>query len=89
MTITSIRDYQSRDIIEALLDLMERAEQGKLRGFAFAIKTGTRSHRLGITGDYWRDPSEALACVTRMEYRLNELMSERGDDGPETKTMPL
>lgn len=86
--VTDISEYEGREIVAALLELLERAQQGRLRGFAFAVKTGPRKHRLGITGDYWRDPYDALGCVTRMEYKLNQLISQR-DDEPDTSTMPL
>lgn len=88
MNVTTIEDYRSRDMIEALEDLLGRARKGQLRGFAFAIKVGSRRHRVGFTGTYWDDPTEALGCVTRMEYKLNQLISSR-DGEPETRTMPL
>lgn len=88
MTVTRIDEYQSRDIISALQDLLARAENGRLRGFAFAIKLGPRHHRIGFTGDYWNDPYDLLGCVTRMEYKVNQVISSRDDD-PETNTMPL
>lgn len=87
-SVTDISEYEGREIIAALVDLLERAHQGRLRGLAFAVKTGPRKHRLGITGDYYRDPYDALGCVTRMEYKLNQLISAR-DDEPDTSTMPL
>ncbi len=89
MQVIRIRDYQGRDIVEALIDLLERAQDGKLRGFAFAIKIGPHNHRIGITGDYWGDPGELLACATRLEYKLNVMMDGGEDTGPPTRTMPL
>lgn len=67
---------------------MSRAKEGKLRGLAFAVKTGPKRHRIGFAGDYWRDPVEALGCITRMAYKANQLISSRDDD-PETSAMPL
>lgn len=88
MTVARIDDYQHREIVIALRDLLERAEKGRIKGFAFSIKTGPKRHRIGFTGDYWTDPYEVLGCVTRMEYKVNQLISAR-DDEPETRTMPL
>jgi len=88
MSVTTIDEYRSRDTIAALRDLLNRAERGQIRGLAFAIKVGARRHRLGFTGHYYEDPIETLGCVTRMEYKLNQLISAR-DGEPETRTMPL
>lgn len=88
MSITRIEEYHARDTVAALRDLLERAEAGRLRAFAFAIKTGPKRHRYGFTGDYRTDPAEALGCVTRMEYKVNQLMSAN-DHEPETQNMPL
>lgn len=88
MAITRIDEHLDRDTILALQDLLARAENGQIRGLAFAIKTGPKRHRIGFTGQYWADPIETLGCVTRMEYKLNQLISAR-DGEPETSTMPL
>lgn len=88
MSVTRIDEHKSRDTIEALQDLLVLAERGQLRGLAFAIKTGTRRHAIGFTGHYLDDPIETLGCVTRMEYKLNQLISAR-DDEVETRSMPL
>lgn len=88
MTITRIAEYRGHDIIPALLDLLDRANEGKLRGLAFAIKVGPHSHRLGLTGEYLRDPHGALICATRLTHRLNQMIDD-DDGGPATSTMPL
>lgn len=88
MPVTKIEEHKSRDTIEALQDLLVLAESGQLRGLAFAIKTGIRRHSIGFTGHYRVDPIETLGCITRMEYKLNQLISARDDD-VETRSMPL
>lgn len=88
MNVTRISDYQHRDMILALNDLLAQARAGRLRAFMFATKTGTRRHSIGLTGEYWDDPTDALGVVTRMEYKVNQLISARDDD-PTTDTMPL
>lgn len=88
MSVTRIEEYQARDIIQALQYLLSRVESGRVRGLAFAIKVGPKRHQYGFLGDYRSDPAEALGCVTRMEYKVNQLMSA-GDHEPETRNMPL
>lgn len=88
MSVTRIDEHQTREVEDALLELLERHRRTGLRAFAFTIKTGPRRHRIGITGDYWTDPAELLAVATRMEYKANQLISSRDDD-PETSSMPL
>lgn len=88
MNVTKITDYQNRETIEALRELLSRAEQGRIRAFAFSVKTGTKRHLIGFTGDYWTDPADALGSITRMEYKANQLISAR-DDEPDTRSMPL
>lgn len=88
MAVTKISEYESREIIHALQDLLERAIAGRVKGFAFSIKTASKRHRIGFTGDYWRDPTEALGVITRMEYKANQLISALEDE-PETGHAPL
>lgn len=87
VNITDIKERNSRDTVATLEDLMRRARLGQISGMAFAIKTGARSHRIGFTGHYLDDPLEALGCVTRMGYRLNQMAES--DDESDTRSMPL
>lgn len=88
MSVTRITDHQSRDTIDALRDLLKRAEDGRLRAFAFSVKTASKRHLIGFTGDYWADPTDALGSITRMEYKVNQLISAREDE-PDTGHTPL
>lgn len=88
MNVTKISEHASREVVETLDYLLGRARKGQIRALAFAIKTGPRRHRIGFSGEYWDDPVETLGCVTRMEFKLNQLISER-DGETETRTMPL
>lgn len=80
MNVTRISEYQSRDMVASLRDLLERAEQGKLKALAFSAKTGPKRHVIGLVGDYWTDPIEALAVATRIEFKCNQLISSREDE---------
>lgn len=88
MNVTRISDYQNRDTVSALKDMLARAQAGKLRGVAFAVKTGAKRHLMGMTGEYWDDPHEALSVATRMEYKINQVISGR-DDEQRTDFAPL
>lgn len=88
MTVTRITEEGTRETIAALEDLLQRARAGQIYGIAFSIKTGPKQHRIGFTGEYWRDPVQLLGCVTRMEYKVNHIISDR-DNEHDTMTMPL
>lgn len=88
MVVTRIGEHQSRETVGVLEELLARATRGEITALAFAIKTGPRKHRIGITGEYWRDPVQVLGVVTRLEYRVNHIISGR-DDEQQTETMPL
>lgn len=88
MTVTKISEHASRETVDALSELLARAQAGQISGLAFAIKTGPKRHRICFTGEYWRDPVQLLGCVTRMEYRVNHIISDR-DGEADTRTMPL
>lgn len=88
MSVTRIDEHHNHDTVEALRDLLRKAEAGQLRGLGFVVKVGLRRHRIGFTGDYLDDPVQVLGCVTRMEYKVNQLISSR-DSEPETRSMPL
>jgi len=88
MNVTKIENYQNRETIAALRDLLERAERGAVRGMAFTIKVRGNRHMVGFTGDYHANPHEMLGVITRMEYKVNQLISALDDD-PETTSMPL
>lgn len=83
--VTTMND---KETVEVLRDLLARAEDGRLRGIAFAIKSGPHVHRIGFTGDYWHHPDEALVGAGRMAYKANQLIAARNDE-PETGSMPL
>ena len=88
MNVTKIELARHRDTIAALRDLLQRAEAGGARGLVFAIKTRSKRHLVGFTGDYADDPHEMLGIVTRLEYKANQLISSEEDE-PGTDLMPL
>lgn len=88
MRVVRFADYEPGDTIQALEDLLTRAKAGQIRGIGFFFTTGSRRHRLGLTGHYIRDPFDALACATRLEYKINQIIST-ADDELATATIPL
>lgn len=81
--ITKLVEYRNRDTIAALEEMLRLALDGKLRGLVFtAWASGRRRHALGITGDYWSDPAQALAAANRMAYLLNEYITDADTGQP-------
>jgi len=77
MSITEILEYKNRNTIEALTDILHRAHLGRINGLVFIYKSGPKRHRVGITGDYWEDPAQALGAAVRLSYRLNQYVTAR------------
>lgn len=80
--ITSLVEYRNRDTIEALTEMLRLAHEGKVRGVVFTAWAGRRRHALGVTGDYWHDPAQALAAANRMAYLLNQYITEADTGQP-------
>lgn len=79
--VTQILEYKSRDTVQALTELLARAQNGQIRSLVFAYKSDSRSdHRIGITGDYWADPAQILVCAARLSYRVNRIIEARAMD---------
>lgn len=74
--ITKLVEYRNRDTIAALTELLRLAREGRIRGLVFTAWSGRRAHAIGITGDYWHDPAQALAAANRMAYLLNQHITD-------------
>lgn len=75
--MTKISEYQARDTVAALEQLLEEARAGKITGFAWACKLGPKNHGIGLTGDYRKDPLQVLAISARIEYRLHQIIDKQ------------
>lgn len=90
--VTHILEYKTRDTAAALTELLHQAQHGKLHGVVFIAKTGPRRHRLGVTGEYWADPAQALGAAVRLCHRINQRISEAeklDDHPPDSGHAPL
>ncbi len=77
--VADIHMHGTQEIVDALRELLSRAEKGHIRGLAFAIKTGPNRHRIGFTGQYWQNPVEAIGVAAQMQYRANGVLNSRDD----------
>jgi hypothetical protein len=75
--VTSIREFSARETGEVLRELLDLHAAGRLTGFAFACKLGPKTHGIGITDDYRRDPAQVLAVTARIDYRVNQIIDHR------------
>jgi hypothetical protein len=87
--VKSIAEHKSRGIVTMLKDLLQRAERGDFRAFAFVyMPRGPDSHVIGAEGDYWDHPNHWVAAAGRMQYKANQFVSAC-DGSPDTESMPL
>lgn len=70
MNIVSLVERRNRELVEVLRELLQLAEEGRIFGHAFVIKMGQDDHRAGVSGDYKRHPTEAMAATFMMERKL-------------------
>jgi hypothetical protein len=80
MAVIRITEYQNRDTVSALEDMLARARRGEILGLCFAYKIDQKNHGIGLTGEYITDPTDVLAVVSRIEFEVNMLVRERGDN---------
>lgn len=76
-TVTSIAEWKSKNTVEVLRALLEKAERGKISGFVFACKEDNRHQGIGLTGDYRDDPVQVLAVNERIRHVVNGLIDAR------------
>jgi hypothetical protein len=83
VNLVSLAEYKNREVVAVLRELTQLAEKGQARGLAFVVKVGRRGgHRLGLVGDYRRNPDEALGAAVR----LKEMLLQDPDDEEESGT---
>ncbi len=81
--VVSLQRHRSRELVAVCRELLQLAEAGDLRALCFVAKFGQHDHRAGLSGDYKRNPSEALSATFMMErFLTSELPSHFEDSIP-------
>lgn len=70
MRVVSLAQYKNRELIAVLREMLHLAEDGHAHGLAFVLKMGPKRHWSGLTGDYSRNPDEALPAAVRLKDRI-------------------
>lgn len=76
MKLVNLAEYRNRELVAVCKELLRLAEEGEAMGLAFVLKLGRGDHRGGLSGDYRRNPDEALAAAVRLKMSL----MQRNDD---------
>lgn len=76
MNVVSLSRFRNKELVAILRELTELAERGQITAHAFVVKFGPNDHRAGVSGDYKRNPEEALTATFRMERRLRDDIEE-------------
>jgi hypothetical protein len=74
--VIRITEFRDRVTVSALEDMLARAKRGEIRGLCFAFKLDAGHHGIGLTGEYFTDPTDVLAVVSRIEFEVNLLVRE-------------
>lgn len=64
-------------MLDLLAEVVEQVKSGKAVGLLVAVKYEERHHGIGLVGEYLDDPAPVLAVVSRIDYRINQLVDER------------
>lgn len=78
-----VRDYISRDVIDALTVLLEGAKSGDVTGLAFAATLRKRRYVTNVAGLLYKNPSFARGCVSALDDELAGIV--HGRDPQETR----
>lgn len=83
MHVVSLAQYKNRELIAVLRDMLKLAETGQAQGLAFVLKVGHRRQWSGLTGDYARNPDEALKAAVKLK---EEILAEDAEDAEDSGT---
>lgn len=81
MNVVRMQEFRNRELVGVLRELLQLAERGTVSGLAFVVKIGRKGHRSGLTGDYSRNPDEALSAAVRLKERLLQEPSDEEGSG--------
>jgi hypothetical protein len=71
LNVVEMAGFRNRELIATLRDLLDLAEAGAIMGHAFVVKFGPGDHRAGFSGEYKRQPAEALTATFMLERHLS------------------
>lgn len=78
-----VKDFISRDLVEALEVLLEGAKQGEVTGIAFAATLRQQRFITNVAGVCYRHPSFARGIVASLDDELSGIV--QGRDPNETR----
>lgn len=64
-------------MLDLLAAVTEQVRSGEATGLLLATKLGEKHHGVGMLGDYLEDPAPVMSVTARVNYLVNELISER------------
>lgn len=70
MRVVQLEKYRNQEVVKALRELLEAAEQGDIRGIVFVVNVKPGDSRAGMAGEYRRHPEKALQATFQLERHL-------------------
>lgn len=78
-----VRDYISRDVVDALTVLLEGAKTGDVTGLAFAATLRKNRYVTNVAGLMFKNPTFARGCIGALDDELAGII--HGRDPEETR----
>jgi hypothetical protein len=76
---TLIPDAISRDVVQALVELLEAAQEGQITGLAFAAVLKGRRYVVDCAGTCYSDPTLTRGVLAALDDELQHLVHARLD----------
>ncbi len=70
-SVTPILIRENRELVATLIELLQEAQSGEIRGLLFAAHKVSRQHVIGATGSYVDDWFAAVAATSQMNFLAN------------------
>ena len=77
MPLDLVKDHISRELVEALKQLLHGAEAGQITGIAFAVALKNRRYLTNVAGTCYREPTIARGMVAALDDELSEIVRGR------------
>ncbi len=75
--VTTFTEFKSKKMLALLGEVEEMVRSGEATGLLVSVKRGELHHGVGLVGEYLDDPAPVLTVLSRVEYRINQLMDAR------------